>query len=430
LSLSEKVGRQLREHVVIDDDPSASAHRRAQFVAAATRRRSRAPAWTVAAVAAAALIAIFGLARRQVVVTAAPITFAVGDDARPGELGAYVASATGLELPLRFSDGSELRLQGAARARVTGTTAAGASVLLETGRMKVDVAHRPHADWAILSGPYTVQVTGTSFYVMWEPASGTLEVEMNSGAVVVRGPGIESGARIAGTERFVTSVSARIEAGVLPPVASGATALSESSSPGVAVAEPTIGVPDHERHGVAGTPAVNPSPSMRPMATAESAQVPQGPAQSWASLTARGDHARVIGEADARGIDVVMDSASAEDLGALADAARYTGRRDLARRALLALRSRFRSTPRGESASFLLGRLMDDGGSSREAIEWYDRYLSEAPAGPFVPEALGRRMLALRRLGDLDACRRAADDYLRRFPGGPYAGVASEIAHP
>jgi len=147
-------------------------------------------------------------------------------------------------------------------------------------------------------------------------------------------------------------------------------------------------------------------------------------------LVVQGRHARVLDEADARGIDGVIATASEADLGAVADAARYAGRRDLARRALLALRSRFGSSPRAVSASFLLGRLMDDGGSSREAVEWYDRYLAEAPGGPFVPEAQGRRMLALRRLGDLEASRRAADDYLRRFPGGPYAGVASEIAHP
>ena len=59
-----------------------------------------------------------------------------------------------------------------------------------------------------------------------------------------------------------------------------------------------------------------------------------------------------------------------------------------------------------------------------------DRYLAEAPQGPLAAEALGRRMVALRHLGEVEACRKAARDYLRRFPSGPYAGVAGEIAEP
>jgi TolA-binding protein len=91
---------------------------------------------------------------------------------------------------------------------------------------------------------------------------------------------------------------------------------------------------------------------------------------------------------------------------------------------------RFASAPAARSAAYLLGRMADDAGDARRAIDWYERYLTEAPSGSLAPEALGRRMLALRRLGDLTSARRAAEDYLRRFPEGTYNGVAREMVAP
>jgi TolA-binding protein len=156
----------------------------------------------------------------------------------------------------------------------------------------------------------------------------------------------------------------------------------------------------------------------------------EGSAESWATLVARGDYRRVVESAEQRGIDDALRSASAGELGALADAARFIGRGDLARRALQAIRSRFAGSDRAASAAFLLGKLTEDLGRPKAAVEWYDRYLAEAPGGPLAPEAMGRRMLALQHNGDTDGSRRAAAEYLKRFPNGPYAGVARETAKP
>ena len=71
------------------------------------------------------------------------------------------------------------------------------------------------------------------------------------------------------------------------------------------------------------------------------------------------------------------------------------------------------------SAAFLLGRMADDGGSPAQALRWYDTYLEQAPGGGLAAEALGRRMLALKRLGNVPQSQDAARDYLRRFPNGP-----------
>jgi len=84
--------------------------------------------------------------------------------------------------------------------------------------------------------------------------------------------------------------------------------------------------------------------------------------------------------AEARGIDATIAASPLPEIAALADAARYTGRNDLARRALLAERSRFPGSPEARSAAFLLGR-MAEAGSPAAAIDWYDRYLaSRRPA--------------------------------------------------
>ena len=123
-----------------------------------------------------------------------------------------------------------------------------------------------------------------------------------------------------------------------------------------------------------------------------------------------------------------MAHASGADLAALADAARYRRRNDVAREALLAERLRFPKSERDSEAAFLLGRLeeskWDDNG---RALEWYDVYLKEAPSGAYSSEALGRKMTATQRLEGAAAARQIADEYIRRFPRGTYAGAARAL---
>ncbi len=123
-----------------------------------------------------------------------------------------------------------------------------------------------------------------------------------------------------------------------------------------------------------------------------------------------------------------MASASSDDLAALADAARYRRRDDLARRALTVQRRRFADSPRAADAAFFLGRLDEnDGGGLIHALRWYDRYLDEAPSGSYAAEALGRKMIALRELYGAARARDVADEYVRRFPRGSYAGAAGAL---
>jgi len=140
---------------------------------------------------------------------------------------------------------------------------------------------------------------------------------------------------------------------------------------------------------------------------------------------AAGELDRVLADAERRGVGTVLAQAPEAELAALADAARYRRRGELARRALLAERARFPRSSRARDAAFLLGRIEEDrSGGGPRALEWYDRYLEEAPTGAFASEALGRKMTATDRTRGVEPTRAVAREYLRRFPEGSYANAA------
>src|SRR6185436_16114588 len=137
-----------------------------------------------------------------------------------------------------------------------------------------------------------------------------------------------------------------------------------------------------------------------------------------------GDFDTILDEAE-RDIGHVLATRGTEDLAALADAARYRRHDDVARRALLAQRRRFAGSPRAADAAFFLGRLDENGGRGHgPALAWYERYLDEAPRGSYVAEALGRKMIAVEELHGAAAAHNVAEQYLRRFPRGSYAGAS------
>jgi hypothetical protein len=136
----------------------------------------------------------------------------------------------------------------------------------------------------------------------------------------------------------------------------------------------------------------------------------------------------VLADAEERGLDVTLAQGTLADVVAVADAARYAGRVGVAHRALLAQRERFAASTAARTAAFLLGRLADTSEAQpAAAIGWYDRYLAESPGGEFASEALGRKLVAVQRVSGAVSARPIAEQYLRRFPQGPYATKAREL---
>jgi TolA-binding protein len=154
-----------------------------------------------------------------------------------------------------------------------------------------------------------------------------------------------------------------------------------------------------------------------------------GPA--WRELAAAGKYRRALEAAERGGFERECERASAEDLVALGDAARFAGQPARAVQALQALRKRFPSDPRSGAAAFELGRVaFDQQASFGEAAKWFAIYLRERPHGSLAREASGRLMESLSKAGDNAGARDAAAKYLARYPSGPHSELARKLVGP
>ena len=142
-----------------------------------------------------------------------------------------------------------------------------------------------------------------------------------------------------------------------------------------------------------------------------------------------GDFDGVIAEAERQGVDKALAESTVADLAALADAARYARRDDLARRALMAQRARYPGSVQARDAAFFLGGLAEGQKNDAASLEWYDVYLGENANGVYASQALGRKMMLVQRLRGTGNARPIAAEYLARFPDGPYASSADKLLH-
>ena len=399
-------------------------HRLRQARDRAPRSSRAALRWALPTVAVAAFALAAGgwLARRH-----HPLTFVVSGGVV--EANGYVVRA-GLEpTELRFSDGTRVSLARGARMSVGAPGPRGARLRVEDGQAHFEVTHRPGADWSVEAGPYRVQVTGTVFDVRWSGADESAAVGLRQGSVRVTGPNLAAPIVLVAGQRLVARLSTgqvRLESG----------GLDAHEVTGDSTAEPTRDAPPREPRPVAPPPAAT-TTVVRPVHAALAARPghsaaikPPAPAvgpSTWAARVASGESAAVLAEARAAVFDDVIGAVDARALGALADAARYSGARDLSTRALVELRRRFPETGGARAAAFQLGRMADDGGDARGALDWYRRYQSEAPRGPYAAEAVGREMIAVERLSGRAAAAPIARAYLERFPDGTYLLQARAI---
>ena len=362
-----------------------------------------------------------------------------------------------------FSEGSEIVLGESARTRVDGLTPNGGQIIVESGSVDARIVPRRRAHWTVEAGPYTIRVTGTAFNVRWSWADERLDVKMHHGSVVVTGPLAPSGVTLTGGMRLTANPRAGLAIGGGAQADAGSAGLGagvadDASAGGVAGAHVESGVGEgaapsnanpnmgpttadegvFERTRVASPRQKMGSSSAHRGAVAErklalGGSTPDGDARhadGWDRMLARGDAEAVLADADARGVDRLLVTVPERDLSALADAARYGHRPMLARRALLTMRDRFPGALGAREAAFFLGGLAEDApgaGARTMALDWYDHYLKESPNGRYVAQALGRKMVLVENLRGLGAARSLAEQYLDRFPGGPYAAAARKL---
>ncbi len=333
--------------------------------------------------------------------------------------GGYVA-ATDAEALLRFSDRSELGVGPGTRVRVSSLEVHGARVMLEGGLLHVRIRPEPHAAWTLDAGPYVVHVTGTEFDLAWRVDDQTLDLRLHKGSVVVEGPLADAGLRMVAGQHLVANGNA------------GTLSLVDERSghplPSEALSSASAAVPSESR---ASPMAVAPT---EPVAGSRSRGVGvagrgHAEAQTWGGRVAHGDFDGVIAEAERQGVDKALAESTVADLAALADAARYARRDDLARRALMAQRARYPGSVQARDAAFFLGGLAEGQKNDAASLEWYDVYLGENANGAYTSQALGRKMMLVQRLRGTGNARPIAAEYVARFPDGPYASSADKLLH-
>jgi len=378
-------------------------------VARAARKRTILRLSLVGTVAAALVIVVGFLRGPRAPSPAAPPAMAYRIEGGDVVDGGYLRESGRAGIKLLFAEGTEFILMPGTRSRLRAVDASGARIAIEHGTASFQVTPAPDHRWQVDVGPFLVTVKGTVFAVSWDAATEKFELRLRHGRVTVSGP--------------VTGGEIALRAGqrLLVDLPRGETVINEQN-------------PDESIEASAGPARRTPEPPAERPSTAPAAQSgrPASPAPAgerrWAAALAAGHLDRILDEAERAGIRTTLDRAPSDDLLALADAARYRRRMDLARETLLAERRRFPDSPRSLDAAFRLGRVEEasEGGLAR-AIEWYDVYLTRVPAGTYASEALGRKMTLTNKLGGTERARPIAEEYLRRFPGGTYAGPARAL---
>ena len=96
------------------------------------------------------------------------------------------------------------------------------------------------------------------------------------------------------------------------------------------------------------------------------------------------------------------------------------------------MREQFPRTDEAAKAAFLLGRMAEASGAADDAVRSYASAMSESPNGAFAQDALGRTMDLEQRRGRSERARALANEYLSKYPSGPYRAYAASVldAHP
>jgi len=354
-------------------------------------RRLATPSWwtllLLGATTAGALT--FGLRARP------PISFEIGQTRASGRLGDLVESLGNEPLAVRFSEGSSVFLHQGSRLRVLSSDAKGARVLVEDGFVDVTITHarkdKPH--WNFEAGPFHVLVTGTRFQLGFHLQDRSFSLITQEGQVVVSGDCLGVPKAVSAGEKLALSCL---------PHEKGAVRTASAST-----LAPTLSDDAADAAGMGRAARSTPH---------------------WRELLAAGRLVDGLRAAERADFNRVCQAATAKELFALADAARLFGRVSRAVTALRVLRQRFPASPDSAIAAFTLGRIAFEWQHAyAKAVDWFATCLREQPSGPLMGDSFGRLMEARLRSGDETGARADAQQYLRRFPEGPYASEARGI---
>jgi hypothetical protein len=371
--------------------------------------------WAVGVLAAAAAFAIAWWSSMRM----RPISYEITGGS--GFESGYVSAPPDHSMGIRFSDGSAIDAQAETRLRVESSRRNGARILIERGTVQAQIHHAKSSSWQFVAGPFEVRVVGTRFTLVWEPSKEEVDLALQDGVVEVKSP--------LGQGPFVVRKGQRFHASLLTHLVQ-----LQDTSNATDTATSLRAAPEPPPAATDKTKTASPITSSEESRTAlisnsgTASRSNASRSESWSVAVSHGRFQAVVDAAQAQGVDGCCSTCSLDDLRALADAARYTGRSDLAEQSLLAIRRRAVAGSRHAAAAFLLGRLSESRGQTSSANTWYDTYLSESPTGEFAADSLAGKMRATARMNGTAAARPLAMQYLQRYPNGAQADKARQIA--
>lgn len=325
-------------------------------------------------------------------------------------ISAEGASSSTLEAPAdapldtEFDDGSRLHLAPATRVRIEKDGERSGRVVLERGTVELSVVAGSREVTRLHAGPFRIDAAGAELTATWSNVDERAVVAVTRGRALVASEGSGSTTVRAG-QRFSADVRRGTHA------VEDAARVSEATRADDRFARALRGAGKSEVGSVEASPPGGKSTDS------------SLPVQGLSGLVASGDFEGVISAAKSLGIDRCLSGCSTQDLRALADAARYTGKRDLAERSLHALERRPGSST---VAAFLLGRHYE-ATSPAQALEWYATYSKRSPRGTYAAEAMAGKMRALESLGRRREAEQVARSYLSAFPEGVHAVRARRL---
>jgi hypothetical protein len=434
-------------------------------VRAAARPQPRRQLWAVAsacALGAAAVVVM--LAMRDASYRPAgsvPLELSPYVYAGPGAGSAMLAPAARLTVPagakLRASVGTTVRLTLVGPGSVAAAaTADGATELaLASGLLLVDFDHNRDGKLRVRAPGAIVTVVGTLFAV--DARDGGVRVGVTRGAVSVQSS--------AGSRRVAAGSAwtlGNADPGAVPAELAAALAEHDASPPppvgdSVVVDDRSLGDPPLVARVPTGSRVAR-DPAAARAVTPSPTPAPPPPAAAQASLAAA--QAPAAWAAPETSAPATAPGGDAEALYATAEAQMRAGANDRARATLLELLARHGGDPRGEAALLDLARLSLAAGATTDARRYlarladptHDRALVEParhlrcrvevaagamaaavdclrafrgqhPSSPHDAEVLSQ-LAAITE--DCARARPLLDEYLRRYPGGPFAAQAHQ----
>jgi hypothetical protein len=375
-----------------------------------SRARSGRPAWRVpGAVALAAGVALASgwVLEHHAKVASGALSYVIENGGSAEDRSLDVES--GPPRTVRFSDGTEVRVDQGTQARIRFVTDHGAELAMARGALHAAVIHSATSEWRFDAGPFVVHVTGTAFGLSWDPDNDRFDLRLEHGSVTVSSPVVSDPIPVRAGQ-WLTIRPRSNEVFIRDLVAQTTGEEPRDLGRGAELTTP------HD----AG-PVLSNSSDLGVQRSAPEAS------HTWAQDLAHGAFDKIVNEALRRGLDNCLAESSPGELAALADAARYTRRDEIARKVLLGERRRFAGSRTAVDAGLLLGRLAEAEHNDSQALSWFDTYLAEAPSGVYASEALGRKMAIVRHSVGAAAARAVAEDYLGKYPNGTYSSAARAI---